>query len=88
MGGPGSWGLDFCVCVCVRVCVCVCTQIVESLGPAYIKIAQAVATRVDVMPDAYVQELTRLQDNVATFSTIEARKVRHTHTHTHTHTQP
>lgn len=50
-------------------------QLVESMGPAYIKIAQMVSTRVDIFPPAYIKEFTRLQDNVAVFPTSEARQV-------------
>lgn len=36
-------------------------QIMESLGPAYIKIAQMLSTRVDVIPQTYLDELCKLQ---------------------------
>ena len=49
--------------------------LLESLGPAYVKIGQAMSTRVDMLPEAYVQELEKLQDNVPVFSTMEAREV-------------
>ena len=52
------------------------SQVAEGLGPAYIKIAQMLSTRVDFMPPVYLEELARLQDNVAPFSTMEAREVR------------
>lgn len=47
-------------------------EIFESLGPAYVKIAQALSTRVDLVPDAYLKEFAQLQDNVAPFETEEA----------------
>lgn len=50
-------------------------KIVESLGPAYVKIGQTLSTRVDILPAAYIAELERLQDNVPVFSTVEARRV-------------
>ncbi|GLI67906.1 hypothetical protein VaNZ11_012232 [Volvox africanus] len=50
-------------------------RIIEDLGPAYIKIAQQLSTRVDLVPPPYLEEFKRLQDNVRTFSTIEAREV-------------
>ncbi|GLC37542.1 hypothetical protein PLESTM_000600400 [Pleodorina starrii] len=50
-------------------------RIIEDLGPAYIKIAQQLSTRVDLVPPPYLEEFKRLQDNVRTFSTIEARDV-------------
>lgn len=34
------------------------------LGPAYIKLGQVLSTRPDLIPDAYVQELEKLQDDV------------------------
>jgi predicted unusual protein kinase regulating ubiquinone biosynthesis (AarF/ABC1/UbiB family) len=49
--------------------------LLESLGPAYVKIGQALSTRVDMLPEAYVLELEKLQDNVPVFSTMEAREV-------------
>lgn len=33
----------------------------ERLGPAYVKVAQAVSTRVDILPPAYLIEMERLQ---------------------------
>jgi aarF domain-containing kinase len=50
-------------------------QIFESLGPAYIKIAQALSTRVDLVPDAYLEEFAKLQDDVPPFDTAHARTV-------------
>jgi aarF domain-containing kinase len=46
---------------------------IERAGPAWIKIAQAVSTRVDVLSPAYLAEVERLQDRVAPFPTEEAR---------------
>ena len=42
------------------------------LGPTFIKIGQALGTRADLLPLAYVQQLATLQDNVPPFSTAEA----------------
>jgi predicted unusual protein kinase regulating ubiquinone biosynthesis (AarF/ABC1/UbiB family) len=42
------------------------------LGPTFIKIGQALGTRADLLPLAYVQELATLQDQVPAFSTSEA----------------
>jgi predicted unusual protein kinase regulating ubiquinone biosynthesis (AarF/ABC1/UbiB family) len=42
------------------------------LGPAFIKIGQALGTRADLLPLAYVKELSTLQDQVPAFSTAEA----------------
>lgn len=42
-------------------------RIVTKLGPAYIKIGQALSTRPDVVPPAYLAELTTLQDKIPSF---------------------
>lgn len=42
------------------------------LGPTFIKIGQALGTRADLLPLAYVRELSTLQDQVPEFSTAEA----------------
>ncbi|HEV7888708.1 MAG TPA: AarF/UbiB family protein [Acidimicrobiales bacterium] len=39
----------------------------ESLGPTYIKLGQLLSTRSDLLPAAYLQALTRLQDDVEPF---------------------
>ena len=43
-----------------------------SLGPTFIKIGQALGTRADLLPLAYVKELATLQDNVPAFPTADA----------------
>jgi len=43
-----------------------------SLGPTFIKIGQALGTRADLLPLAYVKELSTLQDQVPAFSTADA----------------
>lgn len=43
-----------------------------SLGPTFIKIGQALGTRADLLPLAYVKELSTLQDQVPAFPTAEA----------------
>jgi ubiquinone biosynthesis protein len=40
-------------------------RVVEELGPTFIKFGQMLASRPDVLPDAYVAEFNALQDNVA-----------------------
>ena len=44
---------------------------IERLGPAYVKVAQAVSTRVDMLSPAYLLEIERLQDRVPPFPTSE-----------------
>lgn len=41
---------------------------VERLGPTYIKLAQLLSTRADMVPQAYMDALSRLQDKVEPFS--------------------
>lgn len=43
-----------------------------SLGPTFIKIGQALGTRADLLPIPYIDELSRLQDNVPSFSNQQA----------------
>ena len=47
-------------------------QSLISLGPTFIKIGQALGTRADLLPLAYVKELAKLQDQVPAFPTSEA----------------
>lgn len=42
-------------------------QLLTDLGPAYIKIGQALSTRPDLVPPVYLEELTRLQDQLPPF---------------------
>lgn len=42
-------------------------KILTKLGPAYIKIGQALSTRPDVVPPTYLEELTTLQDKIPSF---------------------
>ncbi|XVE60855.1 hypothetical protein DITRI_Ditri05aG0160400 [Diplodiscus trichospermus] len=44
-------------------------KILVELGPAYIKIAQAVSSRPDLVPPSYLDELSLLQDRITPFST-------------------
>ena len=48
---------------------------IEKLGPAYVKVAQAVSTRVDLLDMNYLLEIERLQDRVPPFPTPAARLV-------------
>jgi predicted unusual protein kinase regulating ubiquinone biosynthesis (AarF/ABC1/UbiB family) len=42
-------------------------ELLTRLGPAYIKIGQALSTRPDLVPPVYLEELTRLQDQLPPF---------------------
>ena len=50
---------------------------VERLGPTYIKLAQLLSTRPDIIPQAYCEALARLQDDVAPFPFEEVEKILH-----------
>ncbi|KAG8633369.1 hypothetical protein MANES_18G096700v8 [Manihot esculenta] len=43
-------------------------KLLLELGPAYVKIAQAVSSRADLIPPSYLDELSLLQDRIAPFS--------------------
>jgi predicted unusual protein kinase regulating ubiquinone biosynthesis (AarF/ABC1/UbiB family) len=45
------------------------------LGPTFIKIGQTMATRADLLPVEYIQELSKLQDEVPPFPTEQAREI-------------
>ncbi|XP_042009199.1 uncharacterized aarF domain-containing protein kinase At1g71810, chloroplastic-like [Salvia splendens] len=47
-------------------------KILVQLGPAYIKIAQAISSRPDLIPPTYLDELSLLQDRITPFSTAVA----------------
>ncbi len=43
-------------------------EVLTELGPAYIKIGQALSTRPDLVPPAFMAELVKLQDQIPPFS--------------------
>lgn len=47
----------------------------ERLGPTYIKLGQLLSTRSDLLPERYLEALTRLQDNVQPFSFAEVERI-------------
>jgi ubiquinone biosynthesis protein len=47
----------------------------ERLGPTFVKLGQVLSTRYDMLPDEYVDALTRLQDDVAPFSFGEVERI-------------
>jgi ubiquinone biosynthesis protein len=47
----------------------------EKLGPTYIKLGQLLSTRADILPMAYMDALTRLQDKVEPFGGAEAERI-------------
>lgn len=48
---------------------------VEKLGPTYIKLAQLLSTRADLLPQTYLDALARLQDKVEPFSFAEVERI-------------
>jgi len=47
----------------------------EELGPTFIKFGQLLSTRTGILPEDYLIELRRLQDNAQPFSGNQARKI-------------
>ncbi|HVD00596.1 MAG TPA: AarF/ABC1/UbiB kinase family protein [Candidatus Dormibacteraeota bacterium] len=47
----------------------------ESLGPTYIKLGQLLSTRSDLLPEKYLEALTRLQDNVEPFPFADVERI-------------
>ncbi len=47
----------------------------EELGPTYIKLGQVLSTRPDLIPVEFIQELSKLQDDVPPFAFSEAKEI-------------
>jgi ubiquinone biosynthesis protein len=47
----------------------------EALGPTFVKLGQLLASRADLLPPAYIEALSRLQDNVKPFSFAEVERI-------------
>src|SRR5262245_62726897 len=47
---------------------------IASLGPSFIKLAQVFAIRADIVPQIYLEELSRLHDRVPPFPTKDLRR--------------
>jgi aarF domain-containing kinase len=50
--------------------------VIERLGPAYVKVAQAMSTRVDLLSPEYYMQIQLLQDRVPPFPCEQAKEVR------------
>ena len=47
----------------------------EAMGPTYVKLGQVLAGRPDLLPDAYIRALARLQDNVKPFPPEDVEQI-------------
>jgi hypothetical protein len=50
--------------------------VIERLGPAYVKVAQAMSTRIDLLSPEYYMQIQLLQDRVPPFPCDQAKEVR------------
>ena len=47
----------------------------EAMGPTYVKVGQVLASRADLLPEAYLKALARLQDRVKPFPYAEVEQI-------------
>src|SRR5665648_1117078 len=50
-------------------------QVIEELGPTYVKIVQIASTRADIIPEEILKELEKLQDDVPSFSFDQVTRI-------------
>lgn len=50
-------------------------EMLEGLGPAFVKFGQILSLRRDILPERFIEELQRLQDDVAIFPGTQARAI-------------
>ncbi len=50
-------------------------MVIEELGTTYIKLAQLLSNRPDILPEPLIREFSKLQSSVPPFSTKEAKKI-------------
>lgn len=50
-------------------------EVLEELGPTFVKFGQIMAQRPDLVPERYIDELEKLEDDVKAFSGDEARDI-------------